>query len=66
MSWFAVAGSALTLPSMKIVPLTVSTFEVASQVSSPPAVLHEYEDDGVRLKVPATLLLRLVASGLMP
>src|SRR5262249_37568433 len=46
------------LPSMKIVPATVSFFVALFQESSPAAVWHVYEAAGVRSTTDGTLLLR--------
>src|SRR5919202_1114407 len=58
---FATPLPALMLPSMKIVPLTVSAWLPASHDSCPPAVVHEYDVAGVRSNTVATLLLRTVS-----
>ena len=54
--------SIFALPSMYIVPFTVSTLFTASQVRSPPTVWQLYEAAGVRSTTDGMLLFRFVRS----
>ena len=60
---FTAPFSIFTLPSMNIVPFTVSTFVAAFQESSPAEALQVYDEAGVRSWTVVKLLLRFAGFG---